>query len=334
MKFEITSIEEFDRYSGKWDELNVTTQNLAILESRFIRCLIPHFFKGEEILALGYEQETLTCMLFLEKVGFGRWQTVMPSQAPLCLWVGEQHDVDHLNLPELAKVLPGMVLQIDLLQVDSRNLAIRPELETMDYISTGRLPIPEDFESYFQGLGKNMRQNYNKVLNRARRAEQTLTSYGITNKDEMNASVIKYGEIESRSWKAEQGTEISPDNEQGRFYLDLMSEFAEDEKAACWFYKIDDDIAAVDMCIIHDHTLIILKTTFDEAFAKQSPALQMKVDMIRYYSEHPELGIKDIEFFGKAMEWHKRLQSELRDIVHVTWYAMPVIKPLKSLLKK
>lgn len=334
MEFSLLQLSAFEHHQNAWDKLNAATQNLAILESRFIKCLITHFFNGSELLVIGEQGGNVHCMLFVEKIGLGRWQTVMPSQAPLCLWVGKQHNIDDIDLSSLADSLPGWAVQIDLLQVDSRNLKIPPEIDTMQYIATGRLPIPKNFDDYFQGLGKNMRQNYNKVINRAKRTEQSLKSYALTSVNEMHDAVIKYGEIESRSWKAQHGTEISPDNKQGKFYLALMNSYAQDGKAACWFYEINGNIAAVDLCIIRDNTLIILKTTFDQAFAKQSPALQMKVDMIRYYSCHPELGVQDFEFFGKAMDWHKRLQSELRNLIHVTWYRWPIIKKLKSLIKK
>ena len=61
----------------------------------------------------------------------------------------------------------------------------------------------------------------------------------------------------------------------------------------------------------------------------------LKIEMLKYYSENRLAeGINNIEFYGKAMEWHKRLDSELREIEHYTWYKNPLVKTGVQLLKK
>lgn len=333
MNYEIVAASKFSEYAQQWDQLNNTSLNQAILESRFVALLIKHFFSGDEFLVIGRDQNGIQAMLFVQKGGKGIWHTVMPSQAPLCLWVARNNDFQQLDVPALAKALPGLVLQLDFLQVDSANLVRLNSMDSAPYIETGSMDIPASFEDYFKALGKNIRQNYNKVLNRASRNGDSLESVCVTSAQEVADAMQTYAEIESASWKAEQGTAITPTNQQGLFYAELMQTYAESGDAICWMYKINGEIAAVDLCICKDGTIIILKTTFVEAFAKFSPALQMKVDLIRYYSEHPDVGISHIEYFGKAMEWHKRLGSDLRGIVHETWYTGGWFKSLKKLLK-
>ncbi|MBC3765773.1 GNAT family N-acetyltransferase [Neptunicella marina] len=335
MKWNILPIDSFSDYQPAWDELNKAAHDVAVLNSHFIKSLIEHFASEQVVLAVGYRQSRIEYMLLMHKVSWARWATFMPSQAPICLMVHGKNTLNDEVMSSLCKALPGHVMQVDLLQIDTRQTHL-PESGrciVSDYIVTGTRPVPDNFDEYFKSLGKNLRQNYNKVINRAEKAGQKLECKHVSALDDVIEGVKKYGEIEAKSWKADLGTAIEPDNDQGRFYTNMMARLAEKNQACVWYYTIDDNIVACDLCIIQHHELIILKTTFDNDYAKSSPALQMKVDMLRYYSENPEFGIKNIEFFGKAMEWHKRLDSILRPIVHATWYNNILYQKLVAVVK-
>ncbi|WP_438863389.1 GNAT family N-acetyltransferase [Neptunicella sp.] len=336
MEWTFLPANEFKQYKKRWNELNQDNQNLAILNTEFIEPLLAYYFSDDALLAIGREQGAINCMLFLRKKAWGRWETIMPSQAPLCLMVTtHNHFTDEL-LQSLCKALPGVVIQLDFLQLDSKNLTLpnKQQYELSEYIITGNRPVPEIFDDYFKSLGKNLRQNYNKVINRAAKAEQQLDCYKVDTPEDVVQGVKTYAEIEAKSWKADLGTAIEPDNIQGKYYTEMMAKLAQKNQACVWYYTIDQQIVACDLCVIQNHTLIILKTTFDDAYSKSSPALQMKVDMLRYYAEHPQEGIHNIEFFGKAMEWHKRLDSELRPINHLTWYPINFLLAFIKLFKK
>lgn len=334
MKWKVVAASEYAKHKDQWDALNTSSLNLPVLHSNFVEPLITSFFKGKEYLALGFEDNKLVASGFFEKVGQFQWSSVMPSQAPITLWLHQDHALASKDIAGLARSLPGIVLTIDFLQMDSRDLTLEPEsaFQVMPYITTGNRPIPKDFDSYFASLGKNMRQNYNKVLNRAERAGDELAYEVISTPEGVKEAVKIYGDIESKGWKSEHGTAISPENDQGRFYSEMLSRLAEKNQACCWFYKINQQIVAVDLCVMQSNTLIILKTTYDEAFSKQSPALQLKVDMLRYYSNN-DTSIENMEFYGRVMQWHTRLNSDTRALQHITWFASPLIRILITTLK-
>jgi hypothetical protein len=190
-----------------------------------------------------------------------------------------------------------------------------------------------DFDEYFKSLGKNMRQNYNKVINRAAKAGDTLDIECVDDPSKIAAAVAIYGEIESQGWKAQKGTAVAPDNNQGRFYTSMLTRLAEKNQACCWYYKINDQVVAVDLCVNQNGSLIILKTTYNEEFSKQSPALQLKVEMLKHYAKHND-EISNIEFYGRVMEWHTRLDSTTRDLQHVTWYRNQLVRCAIKLIKK
>lgn len=319
MKCSVYKPEQFSNFIQEWNQLNEQTQSQAILDADFVQCLIKHFFDGRELLLVAQQDNHIRFIGFFEKCGFGRWRTVMPSQAPLGLWLAAQHEIDESLLRQIARELPGLVLQVDLLQADSRNLMVENTIYQQSYIETGNRPIPESYEDFAKTIGKNLRQNCNKAYNRAERDNNKLESTVVNAPTDISDGVLRYAEIESKSWKAKEGTAVTADNVQGKFYHDMMCTLGQRNSAAIWYFLVSGNVAAVDLCVIKDRNLIILKTTFDEQYAQYSPALLLKLDMIKYYAEHAELGINNIEFYGKAMDWHKRLNSDLRHIVHLSW---------------
>lgn len=336
MNWFLAPYTDFSKHSSAWQTLNQQTMNLAFFEPEFVEALLTHFFDGDEHFIYATDEKELVFAGFFKPLGKGQWITAMPSQNPLGLML-HANPLDASTLKSICDTLPGTVAMLDLLQLDSKFSTFEPAslVEKQAYITTGNRPIPEDFDAFFKSLGKNMRQNYNKVINRAARAEDTLSTQKVDNPDEVKAAILKYGEIESMGWKAQEGTAISPDNTQGKFYQQALISLAEKGKACCWYYLINDEIVSVDLCIEQDDTLIILKTTYNEAFNKQSPALMLKIEMLKHYSANVESeGIKNIEFYGKAMEWHKRLDSELRDIEHATYFPNKVLKGAIKLLKR
>lgn len=334
METGVYPVSYFDSLRSQWDSLNQQTQCQAILDADFISCLIKHFFRGDEQLLVVYQASQLRFIGFFQRTAFGCWQTVMPSQAPVGLWLASAHSIDEALLKAIAKVLPGPVLQLDLLQADSRNLTVASAIYQQFYIETGNRPVPAHYDDFAKTIGKNLRQNCNKAYNRAERDNDNLSAEVVCSPAQVTAGVIHYGEIESASWKAQEGTAISPDNQQGQFYQQMMTELAQRQAACVWYFKVSGKVAAVDLCVSKNGSLIILKTTFDEQYARYSPALLLKLEMLKYYAGNPQLGINNIEFYGKAMDWHKRLNSELRPIVHLSWQRTRLLQWLVRQLKQ
>lgn len=333
MKVNIYAVSEFENFSSEWNKLNQQTHQQAILTADFIQCLIQHFFIGTEQLVVVNKSNNIIFIGFFQRVGLGRWQTVMPSQAPLGLWLSSDGRIGEKLLVSIATALPGVVLQLDLLQADSRYLTVEPNIQQLHYIETGNKPIPEHYDDFFKTIGKNLRQNCNKAYNRAERENDSFSTQVLTGTVEVVKGVKQYGDIESASWKAELGTAISADNEQGKFYQDMMVKLAQRNAACVWYFLISGQVAAVDLCVINNGNLIILKTTFNEQFAQYSPALLLKMQMLKYYAEYPELQVINIEFYGKAMDWHKRLNSELRPIVHLSWQRSKLLQWVVRIVK-
>jgi CelD/BcsL family acetyltransferase involved in cellulose biosynthesis len=320
MRWTLHQIGEFDSLAAHWDTLNKSSINQSILDSQFIKSCLTHFSQGNEVIALCQDSTGPLAIGVFHKIGFGHYQTFQPSQAPLGLWLVRDNQFNTSLIDGLKKILPGVVFLIDFLQQDTTkiNLTGLTNVHTSDYITTGKLDIPTDYQDFFEHLGKNMRQNHNKINNRCTKNNIELSVKLITQSQKMHEAIDHFARFESSGWKGAQGTAVNLNNNQGKFYLELLSNYAQQGLAEAWYYMVDQQVVAADLCIKSNNTLIILKTAYNEDFKKLSPALQLKFEIFKHHSQQ-QTPIETVEFFGKAMEWHKRFQSQLRSIEHYTW---------------
>ena len=334
MDWELLPIREFRQWSNQWQLLNEQlANNLPVLQPEFISALIDNFSDGNELLAIGKtDKETVAMGIFCQNSPYS-WQTFQPSQAPVGLWLCPENKLIKA-LENLTKKLPGFVLKLDILQQDPDISPPVPEktkrFEIIDYIQTSQLIINQDFDTYFASLGKNQRQNYNKANNRLAKQSTIVGLEIVISAQNMFQSIKEYGEIESNSWKDTLGTAININNQQGKFYHQVMTEFAEAQNAQVWKYFYDQKLVAIDLCIKNDEQLIILKTTFDSDYSRFSPAINMKLDALKPVFN--DRLVQRIEFFGKTLQWHKRLNSIGRTMYHFSFYRYNPLLQIKRLI--
>lgn len=257
--------------------------------------------------------------------------TFQPSQAPVGFWL-QRHEVTTAELVStLAARQPLWRLVLSVTQQDPALLK-RPAnaglLRTSDYIDTAKISIVTDWPTYWQARGSNLRQNIRKARNRLEKADKRFEVRTIRAAGQMANAVRTYGEIESRSWKAFRGTAVAPDSDQERFYTDLLTRFAQRERALCYQLWIDDKVAATDLCVLGREEIVILKTTFDEAFKEFSPAFLMRE--IAFTDLFKAGWCRRIEFYGRVMEWHQRWTDEIRTMYHVTHYRIPFLTLIRK----
>jgi CelD/BcsL family acetyltransferase involved in cellulose biosynthesis len=195
-----------------------------------------------------------------------------------------------------------------------------------DYIKTAWIEIAGDFDAYWAARGKNLRQNMRKQRNRlaadGTRVEMKVWRDGA----EIAAALERYATLESRGWKAEQGTAIHVDNAQGRFYRALFDAAARRGEAIVYEYLIDGRTVALNLCVHRGSTLVILKTTYDETVKPMSPAFMLQEDQLKSIFESGEF--RRVEYYGRVMEWHTRWTDLSRTLFHVTLYRWALVKML------
>lgn len=313
-------LTEFTQFQHQWNQLNQQNLNTALLSSDFVQPLLTYFANAKDRLAICGNPDNPLAMAIITPRKLGVWETLQPSQAPLGLWLHQQN----YNLPDLLaslrKALPFPTLLVGITQQDPA-LVRRPEstdkLSTLDYIETARVTLNGSFEDYWSERGKNLRQNLKRQRNRLEREDIKTTLKLITQAEDITQAINDYGRLESAGWKSTGGTAIAVDNDQGKFYRDMLINFCQQKNGLVFQYYYNNQLVATDLCIKDTTSLVILKTTYDESITTSSPAMLMRQDAFEYiFNTH--LADK-IEFYGKVMDWHTKWSEEIRTLYHVNY---------------
>lgn len=334
MNWTFLPARELARHRAAWAALNDSHRRSPLLDPDFIEPLLELQPEAHPILAILGEPASPQAMLLLTRTGFGRWASYLPSQMPITALV-TRPEWDAVKLIEsLRRALPGVVLSIDLLQLDPQfdpAPSADTHIYTLDYIETARIVIDQPFDTYWAARSRNLRHNLNRQRNRFERDGITLTMKCISDPASVREAISEYGRLESSGWKAGGGTAVAADNAQGRFYCEVLERFCRRGQGRIYQLYYGDRLATIDVCIIHKQTLIVLKTTYDETIEGSSPAMLMRQTYLEELFADPAVHI--IEFYGRAMDWHRRLSDDLRTIYHLGYQRWPQLRRLVHWLR-
>ena len=319
----------------QWDQLNATHGDLPFLAADALVSALTILGDGNERLLVGFEGTSVVAMFLLQPIGRIRWQTFQPSQLPLGAWVA----APNFALPDLARSLMhgplGICLVLSITQIDPR-IAARaedtPDSQSTNYIDTGWIDIARDFEDYWNARGKNLRTNMRKQRIKLQAEGIKATMQVLHEFADMAPAVARYGVIESSGWKAQEGTAIHPDNAQGRYYRELLEHASRRGEAVVYQYLFDERVVAMNLCLVRQGTLIILKTTYDESLQGYSPAFLLREAELQHF--HRDGQIKHLEYFGRLMDWHTKWTENKRTLYHLTLYRWPFLKELAKRLRR
>ncbi|MEO8118243.1 MAG: GNAT family N-acetyltransferase [Rhodoferax sp.] len=313
-----------------WDRLNAARGSLPFLSSHALAPALQIFGQGNERLLLGQSNGRCQVMLLLVNAGKFRWQTFQPSQLPLGAWVADAG----LLIEDIASSLLRdgslkLCLSLSITQIDP---LFTPRGEDTasnrhdDYIDTAWVDIVGSFDDYWAARGKNLRQNMRKQRNKLQAESVAVEMREWREAADMPGAIARYGELEGRSWKAQEGTAIRTDNDQGRFYTALFQNAAAQGEAVVYEYRFNGKTVASNLCLRQASTLVILKTTYDETIKVYSPAFLLNEELTQ--ALFAEQRIQRLEYYGHVMEWHTRWTDNRRAIYHLTCFRHSLVKQL------
>ena len=325
----LAPITEFPVFAPAWDAINLLHYRNPLLESRFMSNALEHLGNGKEMIAVFGDPKDPDGLAVLAASRLGTWSTFQASQSPL----GAMIIKPGIEVPALGKALfgkMGQTCQIFSITQQDPEILQRPydqsTLTSLDYIDTARITIDRDFEEYWASRGKNLRHNMKRQRNRLEREGVNIRLEILSRPEEMREGVKSYGDLESLGWKAEKGTAVHLDNEQGRFYAAVLEGYAGSGNARIYRFYYNDVLVAVDMCVFNESAFVILKTTYDESVQTSSPALLMRREYFPPIFDNRE--VKRIEFYGKVMEWHTKWSDEIRTMYHLNVYRRGLVAKL------
>ncbi len=327
----------FPQFSGEWDRLNAKLYGAhPYFDSRFVGALLEHFGNGSEQLCLHVDQGTVTGALIIEPRRWGRWASFRPAQAQVTAILL----ADARLLKTLFGELPGFVWSIELNAIDPR---FSPKLATaeIDAIAFGQaytigVAAGLRFDEYWNARPKNLKANIRRYFNRLEKEFAPPTLTRASELESMRDGVARFGAIESAGWKGAAGTAISAANAQGAFYTDVLQRFAATGQAAVYHLEVAGQTVASRLIIDCAMMSVILKTTYDEAFARIAPGRIQLYRLIENQLTHrPQ---QTIEFYTNATRDQKEWATFGCAIDNIQLFRNPAIAggfiALKSLLNK
>ncbi|WIV95929.1 GNAT family N-acetyltransferase [Kinneretia aquatilis] len=314
-------------FSVEWDELNRQSFRAhPMLWSGFVNQLLKHFGNGSELLCIRRQDGKADAMLVLRRRDFGTWATFLPSQAQIAPAL----------LPDLAAAqdllahLPAPAWALDLMCIDTGftqtgGLEANPRAasRSLEHARTIAIPMTGSFESYWASRHKKLISNMRRYERRTQEEGLQPDFRVVDQAQDIDAAVLRYAELESRGWKGSTGTALSADNQQGHFYREIMREFAQLGKALVFEMWFGADLVASRLVILRNESVVFLKTTYAEAYARLAPGRILLMFVIR--NLHQRYPGRRIEFYTNADQDLLSWGSESRLILHFSLYRHALI---------
>jgi hypothetical protein len=318
----------FGDFAQTWDSLNHRFFDAhPFFDSRFVGPLIHYFATDGDILALHEGSEGVDSMLLLTRRRAGIWATFLPGQTQVAPILPHTH----VDLGSLLRHLPGPAIVLELLCQDPLYSVFSLESSRLPQTSsphtvTMNITLSGDFEQYWQARHRKIRENFRRYFRRLSQASLEPRLEVLTQPTELSAALERYGDIENQSWKGKAGTAIHRDNIQGQFYRDVLLGFARDKQAVMYELYLNDRLVSSQISIANASMLILLKTTYDEAFAANAPGRILDYLLLQKVFADKRFSV--VEFYTNASSERQTWGTGIRTINHITVYRAGIFQQL------
>jgi len=335
-RWQIFPAGEFRRFASAWQSLNASCGDSALLDAGFVEHLLLHFGQGDERLAVMGDPAAPCAMTLIARTHPVAWHSFQPSQAPLGLWV-QQPGLDAASLLRaLLRSLPGFPAAVSVTHWDP-DMHRRPthcgDVTTVDYIDTARIAVRGTFDEFWAARDKDLRHSTQRRRKRLVSIEVTESLEVLTDPEGVEAAVHEFGNLESKGWKGREGTAVSGDNVQGRFYADVLRHFCARGLGRVYRYRFNERVVAMQLAIAAGRSLVFLKTTYDEDFRTHGPGILMQRAIVEQV--FGEGAFERIEFYGRTGDPQARwCDNQIRTVYDVNCYRFAALPKMQQLRRR
>ncbi len=304
----------------QWQRLVEQHHSGNMMLSALFVCNLLRAFSQDHYLASCYLGNDITIMMVLRRRRFGIWELAQLAQAESALVVGAQQSSP--DLTGLLKVLPGLVLRLDFFCLDPLDhhgiIDLLQQHSIRNMHQNIRIDCKKTFETYWQTRSKNLRKNIQRYRNRLHSEKMEFRFEVHTDSSAIYNAVDRYSFLESSGWKGKSGTSLHPDNGQGKFYRDFLTELAENNNSLVIEFYINDQLAASRLCSYTSNIFIILKTSYDETLKCFAPGRLLLAEVIKYVMESKIA--QTIDFYTHATEEQMEWATDIRPMYKGSYY--------------
>lgn len=320
----LSRADAFADHSASWDALNAAMFSVhPLLDSRFIVKLLTHFGTGDELLCVGRAGELVRAICIVKRQARrpGIWTNFLPAQAQ----IGPNLLTSDLDMSSLIAALPSPAVELDLLcndplYGDLRSLS-SSALRSEPHALTMNVSLAGSFEDYWA-------QRPHKLVQNLRRYAKRLTSEGlpvrferIDEAQKFSDAVARFALLESSGWKGREGTAVTADGVQGRFYSEVMQTFGPGDthgQAAVYELWLGDQLIASRLLLERQGMVVMLKAAYHEAFDRFAPGRLLLMRVLEDLFKRHHHGV--VEFYTDAGADLLAWSSTSRWINHISLY--------------
>ncbi len=326
------SVKEFSQLKNQWDDINQRNQNTPLLDSMFVIPLLDTFSSGQELIGIcKVDNKTKAIGIFEKKKRFFA-TTFQPNQAPIGLLVSDKSlNYEQLFL-SLIKSFPSYILNFGILFQDSNSYQNYPNNSYMNSslaFHTPSILIKGDFTNFWNQKSKSFRKQFNNRYNKLQKNNIITECQSITNPKDIKKIIASFGLMESAGWKGRSHTAVHPDNIQGKLYEKIFTNFAIKNEALIYQYCYNQKVVAMDMCLIRNKILYIMKTTYDEEQKNTSPTQLMRREYLETFFNNKK--VVTVESYGRVKNWHQYVAQRFRPIFITNIYRWPFLEKLHKI---
>jgi CelD/BcsL family acetyltransferase involved in cellulose biosynthesis len=161
------------------------------------------------------------------------------------------------------------------------------------------IPIDRPWESYVKTLSKKHLSNLRgraKGLHRVGEVRHEIVTGG----EQLNRALDEAFLLEAAAWKGKAGTAIMNRADRLMFYRTLLTKAAEAGWLQLHFLAVNGRRIAVQLVLLFENKLYILKSGYDPQYASFGPSLLLCELMLR---DAWKRGLTEVDFLGDAERW-------------------------------
>ena len=319
-------------WTESWDALNQVLYNAhPLYDSRFVSALLRHFGTGGERLLVHSSGADIDGMMILSRARRGVYRTFLPAQAQVCPVLVNSTAL----LDDVFHSLQPVTLAVDLMCQDPLyspfgDQARLVNAERCHHALTMNIALDGDFDGYWSSRSKNLRSNIRRYRHRLQKESLQENMVLLDEPRDLHDAVARYGVLESNGWKGRAGTAVAIDNLQGAFYSEVLKAFAASARGHVYEYYLNDALVASRLAISNTDMLVILKTTYDETYAKFAPGRLLLYRVIE--QGFVRGNSKSVELYTNANQDQLSWATGSRNIDHFTLYRNGAVRSLHRLV--
>jgi len=168
------------------------------------------------------------------------------------------------------------------------------------------IELPADSGALWEALGSNLKGNLRRASNKWQKFSDARIDE-LTGESGLTSGLMRLADVESRSWKADHGTDLGTDAHVREFFQRAVLPLAAENCAVVHVLVADGrDIGAL-LSVQFESELLLQKIAFDANYAECSPGNLLLQHVLEDYG--PRSGARRINFVT-CQPWHERWKPQ------------------------